>query len=459
VRKSLAFSLYLSWMVIGGQAFADIVSLDSNYVAGQTDMTTKLNADRLALTNGVNNIRGVFAGSAQSSGQIKADTIGEENMADDANPRIRTNEGAGCPDKTSGMLTTTTSGTLLGSIPAGVSYPDGYRVEKTTTTAKTWTASKWTYYYILTSGSFDYQEVTIGAARPSDLAGSATIARVSTDGTQVVAVQDLRTTSCATGTFAGTFSTSSGSTLDDMLKVGPPVRRFSPAGRTPVGHAQGAFVSWDSHTTFKVTPGALYINGRYRFVSSDITVTTGTDTPSSGLSGLDTGTVTGGPLKYYVYGVADQDDVTSYSVTYSTNATTPTGLTNYRLIGSVNTDATNLFTSRDNVTVHTISEREIVGGWVHFDGQGSGTILNSYNVASILENAAGDYSISWDSDFVNATYYADCTHSQQGSTTNGAADSIQSLTAGVARFNIKNVSDAAVDGNPTVCIGVGDTRR
>ena len=449
--KKILF-LLLSLIVTSSHVLsAGTVSFDQ--LATSSDLTaTKYNAD-------LNKIFQDHNSNIQSS-NIANDTVAEVDMADDANPRIRTYEGGSCEKVYTGLLPTTTSGTLTGSVPSGTAYPLGYRVVKSSSTPKTWSASKWTFVDIDINGDFTFSEVALEGATPAVATNSIRLARVSTDATQVGSVQDLRTTSCTTGTFDGTAaSTTSNVSLNEVLRTGQPVRRFSIAGRTPQGWAQGLFVSFDTISTFKVISGSAYINGVYRFVSTDITVTTGTDTPNAGISGLDTGTVTGGPLRYYVYAVADQDSVETYSITYSLSSSAPSGLTNYRLIGAINTDATNFFTSKDMVTVHAVSERELIGGWINFDGQGSGTILNSYNVASILENAAGDYSISWDADFNNATYAVVCTHSQQGSTTNGAADSIQALTAGVARMNIKNIADSAVDGNPTVCIAAGDTRR
>jgi len=392
------FSLILS-LLISFPVYADVVSLDANYVAGQTDMVTKLNNDRTSLQDGVNNISGVFSGSPQTSGQVKADTIGEENMADDANPRIRTNEGASCADLVvSGLLPATTVGTLVGSIPSGKAYPDGYRIDKTSSTPKTFTASKWTYIDLDINGTFQYSEVNIDASVPSVAANSARLARVSTDGTQIVAVQDLRTTSCTAGPFSAISDTSTGATLADIFSKGAPVRQFSHAGATPSGYIQGMFVSYDTHTTFLVTSGSAYINGEYRYISEDTTVPTTTDDPSTGVSGIDTGSAAT-ESKHYVFAVADQESVPTASVTWSQSAT-PSGLTNYRLIGSITTDASGLFTSNDVTTAHAVNSNEIIGAWVHFDGTGgSPTITDSYNISAVANQSTGDNQVTFDTDF------------------------------------------------------------
>lgn len=458
MSKKLLFSLF--FLVSTSSAFADVVSLDSNYVAGQADITTKLNNDRVALANGINNIRGTFSGSPQTSGQIKAETIGEENMADDANPRIRTSEGASCPDLVySGLLPSTTSGTLIGSVPAGVAYPDGYRVEKTGSTAKTFTASKWTYGYILTSGSLSYQEQTIGGTRPSDPANSAPLFRASSDGTQVISVQDLRKTSCAAGPFSSISDASGQATLADIFANGTPVRKYSPSGRTPQGWAQGAIVSWDSATTFKVTPGSLYINGKYRRISNEITVTQSADDPTQGGSGYDAGGAIPTSSTMYIYAVADQEDAPGFSVSYSTSASSPSGITNYRLIGSTKTDATSLFTSQDVNTVHSISGKETAGGWVNFNGTGTVAIKDAYNVSGITDNGTGDYTVAWDVDYATANYATSGSCYVSGSSLYWVNPGSTAPTAGAYRSQCNAVGGAATDASSVSVISFGDQRQ
>lgn len=396
------FSLILM-LLLSSTAYADVVSLDGNYVPGQTDMVTKLNNDRTALQDGINNIDGVFSGSAQSSGQIKADTIGEENMADDANPRIRTNEGASCADLVvSGLLPATTSGTLVGSIPAGVAYPDGYRIDKTSSTAKSFTANKWTYIDLDINGTFQYSEVTIDGSTPSVAANSARLARVSTDATEVTDVQDLRTTSCSSGPFSAIADTATGATLADLFSNGTPVKDGGNSG-----WLQGLAVSYDTHTTFLVKNGSAYINGEYRFVSTDVTVPQTADNPTQGTSGVDSSIASS--TRYNVFAVADQDAVSGLSITYSSSAS-PAGVTNYRKIGEIATDASSLFTSFDVSSVNQVNQSEIVSAWVKFNGTAS-TIVpqGGRNITSITDNGVGDYSVTFGKDFANVNYASACT--------------------------------------------------
>lgn len=464
---SLSFrfkAFLLSALLLSTPVFADVVSLESDFVAGQALSTDKLNNDRHSLTDGSNNVRGVYAGSVQSSGQVKAATIGAENMAPDASPVTRTNEGASCPDLVySGFLPATSSSLVL-SIPVGVAYPDGYRVEKTSSTAATLTASKWTYYYLLTSGSFTTNVTTIAASTPSAPANSATLFRASTDATTINTITDLRTTSCAAGPFDAITDTTGEATLDDILKNGAPIRRFSQAGRTPQGFKQGLFVSWDTASTFKVTAGSAYINGKFRSVSTDTTVTTAVAAPLTGGSGLDTGTVTGGPKRYYVYGVADQDAVKTMSYTFSETATPPLGITNASLLGSINTDAGNAFTSRDIVTVHGISEKELPGGWISFNGAAADfaaelrLVAESYNVSSITDGGAGVYTVTWDADFNRAIYPVFPIGKRTAATTLLSCMP-GTIAAGSAGINCRNQSDVLDDANPMNVIAFGDTTR
>lgn len=459
MSRSFLFKAFLAVFLACGPAWADVVSLDSDFVAGQALSSDKLNNDRHSLTDGVNNIRGVYAGSVQSSGQVKADTLGEENFADDANPRVRTAEGAACPDLVVSGLLPSNSSSLILSIPAGVAYPDGYRIEKTSATAATLTASKWTFYYLLTSGSFTTNVTTIGASMPAAPANSATLFRASTDATTINSVTDLRTTSCTAGPLDAISDAAGEANLDDLLRNGAPVRRFSPAGRTPQGFKQGLFVSWDSHTTFKVTAGSAYINGKFRSISTDTTVTTAADDPTNGGSGLDTGTVTGGPKRYYVYAVADQESVKTMSFSFSQTATAPSGVTNSTLLGSINTDATNLFLSKDVVTAHGISEYEAPGGLVVVDqATGSQVIKYSYNVSSLTDGGAGATTVTWDADFNTAPYGIGAI----GQVTGGAVYTVAlTATPAVGSVSIEHRAhdNTATDGANVSLIAFGDTRK
>lgn len=375
--------------VLSPLGFCGNVSFDQ--LAVSDDLTvSKFNSDLSRIYQDHNN-------NVQSS-NIADDTITESDMADNANPRIRTNQGASCADLVvTGLLPTTTVATLVGSIPAGTVYPDGYYVNKASATPKTFTASKWTFVDIDLNGDFTYSEVAIDGSTPSVGSNSARLARVSTDGTQVSSVTDLRTTSCASGPFSAISHTTSEATLDDLLKVGSPDKRGNNNG-----WIQGLHVSWDTATTVKVTAGSAYINGKYRSVSTDTTVTTSTDNPAQGISGIDTGTVSAS-TRYCFYAVADQDSVKTMSYTYSSNCTTPAGVTNYRKIGETVTDAGSGFTSRDVTQTHAWNSKQVFRSWINFTPVNA-TIWDAMNVSGLVHNGTGDDTISWDIDFASADY-------------------------------------------------------
>lgn len=436
-------------VVISTHAYADIVSLDSNFVEGQADIVTKLNNDRIALTNGINNIQGGDSGSVQASGQIKADTIDESNMGDDANPRIRDFElgglGTECEPVYIGMLTVTTSGTLTGSVPTGTAYPRGFRIRKDSSTARIFTADRWTYVDIDTTGTFQYSETAIDASTPSIALNSIRISRVSTDSTQITNVLDLRVRSCAQGPFSALKDASGEGALSNLLENGRPIR-----SRGQQGWLQGAQVSFDTHTTFLVRGGSAFINGKYRAVNPDITIsTTDTDNPAKSTSGIDTGAIAAS-TRYFVYLAADEDSVVSYSVTYSTTdlPTGPSGVTNFRKVGEILTDATSLFTSRDITLTNAIHQREMISAWVNF-GEFE-PIFDSYNISSITVNGGtdGDYTITFDKDFGNAFY------AWVAGTRTGSASGTAFLACFAATANVPTAGSLTLN-----CQGDADTAR
>lgn len=392
----------LSIFLFCGTAFAGVTSLDNVFVANDqyaSDFYSKLNRNfSQLLTGGINNIEGA---------NIKNDSLLEANFADEINPRIRFYEQGGsgteCEMVYTGFIPAT-SASLTTDTSAGTAYVRGYRISRASATTKSYTASKWTYVDVDASGDFHYTEVAIGAAAPSIYTNSIRLARVSSDATTVNTVSDLRTTSCTTATFVGTKGSSTEASLSDILINGQPVRKTfaNNTQTTPNGYAQGAFATWDTHTTFKVSSGGLYINGKYRANSTTTTVTTGADDPANGVSGITSGAV-GASTAYNIYAVADQDATKTFSVSFGTGAT---GLTNYRLIGSIKTDATNLFTSADVYVAHAIMPNEIqaIRGWVSFNGS-SMAINASYNLSSITDNGGtGDYTLNWTSPFSSANY-------------------------------------------------------
>lgn len=341
MKRFLAASLFLSLLFINGQklAFSDVVSLQSNYVAGESSVVNHLNDDRTKLANGVNNVQGVYTGSVQSSGQVKAKTIGEENMADDANPRIRTYEGASCAFVYSGLLPSTTVGTLTGSIPAGTAYPVGYRIDKSNSTGHTFTASKWTWIDLDKNGSFNYIEQPIGTATPAVTVNSIRLAKVSTDSTQILSVTDLRKTSCTNGPFSSISDAAGEASLGDVLQ------------NASGGILNGLRVTSNDTNSVKVGPGSVYINGFYRSSNAETTVPINVNGSSlTGVPGLDTGSAQAGKT-YYIYATADQTGTKNFTPILSLSSSGPTGPLNYRRIGEVSTDGAAVFSAPNPITI------------------------------------------------------------------------------------------------------------
>lgn len=438
---------FLIALLFCSNLYASTVSFDQ--LATSSDLTTtKYNRDLDTIYQKVN--------SSIQTDNIEDDTLTEADMADEINPRIRTYEGAACELVYSGFLSSTTSGTLVGSVPGGTAYPRGFRIVKSST-PKTFTASRWTYVDLDQNGNFTYQEVTIGSAAPSVAVNSIRLERVSTDGTQIVDVQDLRTTSCAQGSFSVITSATGEPNLDDVLRNGTPVRRFSPAGRTPQGFAQGAFVSFANNTTFTVTPGTLFINGEYRSISTDLTVPNSADDPANGVSGIDTGVIAANTT-YFVYAVADLGGVKPFSASFSTSSSAPTGVTNARLIGQIKTDNGGSFVSKDYLTVHGMGNFENVGGWVNFDGTPTPLVsADAFNVSSLTHSGTGAYTVTWDRDFNKANYAVVCGGSASDGNLNNCQ--VEAPAVGSVALETINQGDANEDQDVVTVIAFGDTRN
>jgi len=322
--------LALAFLVIGSlQAFGGTISLDMLSVSG--DLTVaKYNADLDRAYQKIN--------SAIATDNITDDTILEADMADEINPRIRTYEGASCEKVDDGLLTTTVA-SLTGEIPAGTAYPRGFRCDKTSATPKTFTASKWTFVDIDQSCNFQYSEVAIAGATPAVAANSIRLSRVSTDGTQILAVQDLRKTSCTAGPFNVISDGTGEADLKNLFEDG--------SG----GWETGLSVVSKDANTITIQKGSAYINGEFRSLTAALDVAgTTTAVGSDSTSGLDTGSLAASTT-YYVYGVADESGVTPLTGVLSTSTSNPTGMTNYRRLGEANTDASTSFISSDTSSI------------------------------------------------------------------------------------------------------------
>ena len=454
-NKSIIF--FLAFLFIGSSnLFSGTISFDQ--LATSSDLTIAV------YNNNLDKIFREFNTNTESS-NIAADTLDETDFADNSNPRIRTAEGAACEFVYTGLLPTTTAGTLTGSIPAGTAYPLGYRIRKDSATPKTFTGDCspsatgcWTFEDLDINGNFIYPEVAIDAATPAVSTNSIRISRVSTDGTQIAAVSDLRVTTCTTGSFSNITSTSGATTnLDEILKVGR--NRIS----ADTGWVHGLGISWDGlTTTFTVKQGSAYINGLYRANSTDVSVPQTADAPTAGTSGLDTGAIAAS-TRYTIYAVADRDAVDTMSFSFSASPVSPTGVTSYRKLGQIVTDANSVFTSRDMMAYHILSPKETIGGWIHFDMDDAvGLVGNdTWNVSSLTDRGVGLWTVTWDNDFGNISYAAVCTASDTDAgiliCQNGYG--AEGFTQGAVLIDVYNEANSAQDANSVSVIAVGDQKK
>lgn len=221
MRKFL-FALIISLIAIGS-ADAARVTKAYTFSVGKTIRSADVNKNFDDIYNEFN---GGIEGGA--SGNIQADSLTELEMADDINPRIRWDEGF--QDWVYTGLQPATSANLTSDISAGTAYVNGYRVNKASATSKTYTNTKDTYVDIDYTGTFHYTEAVRMAAAPAVYTDSIRLAVVTSQGTALTQVTDLRVLT--------PYSTGSSK---DMI-------------------TRGFELVWASTTTVTVNPGTLYVN-------------------------------------------------------------------------------------------------------------------------------------------------------------------------------------------------------
>ena len=331
----------LALLLTPSSLYAGTVSFDQLSASG--DLTVaKWNADMDRIY--------IKANTNVQTDNVADDTLLESDMADEINPRIRTNEGAACEYVFTGLLPADDTD-LTSDISTGTAYPRGFRVVKSSATSHTYTENRWEYVEIDQNGDFQFQVTTINAAVPAVSANSIRLARVSTDNAggsaQINEVLDLRKTSCAAGPFEVITDRPAEASLENMFSNG------SPRIQGTEGFIYGMQISYDNAdlTKFYIKDGSAFVNGFYRTASADRSVPSTADDPANETDGIDTGSLAAS-TKYFVYAVADKDGDTNLSVSFSTSATAPTGVTNSRKIAQVRTNVNTQFTSKDMVSLN-----------------------------------------------------------------------------------------------------------
>jgi len=95
----------------------------------------------------------------------------------------------------------------------------------------------------------------------------------------------------------------------------------------------------------------------------------------------------------------------------------------------------------------------LVKGWINFTGTSTITTNDSYNVSGIVDNATGDYTITWDKDFANANYSV-----VASATETGGADilaTINTIAAGSVQVETYD-SGTQEDASKVFAIAIGD---
>lgn len=241
----LALSILLS-----NNAYADVISLGT--VSSDISVVNSNFSTIANMANG--NIEGSTDSGATVS-NIKADTVYEINMADDANGRVRDAElfnitvdtisgGAISSQGTvveSGCVQATDSD-LTADVSACVVYINGYRVSKSAT-SQTYSNNTTTYLWLSQSGVYN-----LSTNPDTTIANSALLAKVVTSGGAITTVTNLFTTRV-------------------------------PGLIIPTHYRSGMVVSKDSATTLTVQPGTSEINSTMvaKTTPTTLTITTAGD--------------------------------------------------------------------------------------------------------------------------------------------------------------------------------------
>lgn len=133
-------------------------------------------------------------------------------------------------------------------------------------------------------------------------------------------------------------------------------------------------------------------------------------------------------------------------------------------IGGVLTGALTLpsatFNSNPSGTpdANTLYKANIAKGWIRFDGTGTVTIEDSFNVASLDDNGTGDYTVNWDRDFANA-YYVPAGMAQRRLPVDPTGI-LEAVITNAAAFNVnvRNNSTNLLEDHEGVCIVVFGTQ-
>lgn len=164
----------------------------------------------------------------------------------------------------------------------------------------------------------------------------------------------------------------------------------------------------------------------------------------------------GGAGTVYILAVRTEDSTTFTIVL----RLTPTEGEDERLIGDVfwtgtqfDTNLVNSYELEGFGLRHT--DEEIVKAWVSFSGA-TGVILNHHDVTSVVKNGAGQYTVTWDTDFVDTTYVVVGTAYQISAVLINVGIDVGSLSASSCDVNCRNHSGTQLDPTSVFLIAIGD---
>lgn len=363
-----------------GQISVPSFSADSNVAHLNTFRTTVVN-----VING--SIEGSTDGGSTVS-NIAADSLYEINMANDANPRVRDSELLGITtDNTTTQSTFVYSGCtpavdtdLTSDISTCVAYVNGYRVTKGAT-AQTYTATRDNYVDISQAGVYTVSAVTVGASAPSVASNSARVAKVTTDGTQILSVTDL-------------------------------ANRRLPGLVTPANYRTGLVMSKDSSTTVTVQPGSCEINNTMlsKTSATTLTLTTAGDwaggvslraANTMGFVGVDVS----GNLKMHTTAPTNSNYAVSLTAGKKRYATWSS--TVYRILGWFYMDGAQIVETASNIKEGDVSNTVISNDITQLTLSGgsfvNSSMLNFYNSGGnvlLYASISGDTSVGSGSEYI-----------------------------------------------------------
>lgn len=162
--------------------------------------------------------------------------------------------------------------------------------------------------------------------------------------------------------------------------------------------------------------------------------------------------------QYYIYANGDAS-ATTVTFKISASATTPTGITNYRRIGSFKTNATGSGEVMEGSIYNDAHYgynfgRQLVKAWLNMVGTGTISINDSFNVSSLTDNGTGDYTITLITAMSNANYSAVALAKQtaSGVATTAHIDDATSFSTTALRIVTQDGGSAA--DAPILCVTV-----